>query len=86
MTLRRCVPRALPLSLKLKAQSGCLGLQVEEYSQRLKARSNRLDASEDRIAANRLLASEGFNSSRLAREMDAFEIKPSYEDVFQVAC
>mmetsp|Transcript_47925 Transcript_47925/g.120947 ORF Transcript_47925/g.120947 Transcript_47925/m.120947 type:complete len:866 (-) Transcript_47925:31-2628(-) len=59
-------------------------LQVEEYSARLKGRTSRIGASEARIAATRLLAAEGLNSSRLARELDVFELKPSYEDVFQV--
>eukprot|EP00193_Tetraselmis_chui_P015810 CAMPEP_0177789418 /NCGR_PEP_ID=MMETSP0491_2-20121128/22735_1 /TAXON_ID=63592 /ORGANISM="Tetraselmis chuii, Strain PLY429" /LENGTH=84 /DNA_ID=CAMNT_0019311273 /DNA_START=12 /DNA_END=263 /DNA_ORIENTATION=+ len=50
-------------------------LQVEEYSARLKSRTNRINASEDRIAATRLLAGEGLNTSRLARELDVFELK-----------
>ncbi len=38
--------------------------QLEQYSQKLRARTQRIDNSADEIAATRLLAQEGFNAQR----------------------
>ena len=38
--------------------------QLEQFSQKLRARTQRIDNSADQIAATRLLAQEGFNAQR----------------------
>ncbi|KAK9867148.1 hypothetical protein WJX84_008824 [Apatococcus fuscideae] len=58
--------------------------QLEQLSQKLRSRTQRLDNSADQIAATRLLAQEGFNAQRLETSLQAFEIKPTHEDVFDV--
>ena len=39
-------------------------LQVEQYSQQLKARAARIDPAGDALAATRLLAQEGLNTRK----------------------
>ncbi|EFJ19806.1 hypothetical protein SELMODRAFT_177656 [Selaginella moellendorffii] len=69
----------------LQARNLCRSLdQLESLSRQLKARTNRYDATGQSIAATRLLAREGINADQLARELKAFELKTSFEDVFPV--
>ncbi|KAK9828502.1 hypothetical protein WJX72_000423 [[Myrmecia] bisecta] len=58
--------------------------QVEQYSQKLRAKAQRIDPSADTLAATRLLAHEGLNTRKLTRALQTFELKPTYEDVFEV--
>ncbi|KAK9812585.1 hypothetical protein WJX73_010575 [Symbiochloris irregularis] len=55
--------------------------QVEHLSQKLKSKGRRLDASADSLAAARLFAQEGLSSQKISRELQAFELRPSYVDV-----
>ncbi|KAL4859943.1 Nuclear pore complex protein NUP93A [Chlorella vulgaris] len=59
-------------------------LQVEQYSQKLRSRAVRADASADTLEASRLLANEGLNPRKLTQALQTFELRPTYEDVFQV--
>lgn len=59
-------------------------LQVEQYSQKLRSRAARGDASTETLEASRLLAHEGLNPRKLTQALQTFELKPTYEDVFQV--
>ena len=59
-------------------------LQVEQYSQKLRSRAAGGDATADTLEASRLLASEGLNPRKLTRALQTFELRPTYEDVFQV--
>jgi nuclear pore complex protein Nup93 len=58
--------------------------QVEQYSQRLRGRAARADASTEALEASRLLAQEGLNPRKLSQALQTFELRPSYEDVFAV--
>lgn len=59
-------------------------LQVEQYSQKLRARGARGDATAESLDASRLLAHEGLNPRKLTQALQTFELRPTYEDVFQV--
>lgn len=59
-------------------------LQVEQYSQKLRARAARADATAESLEASRLLAHEGLNPRKLTAALQTFELRPTYEDVFQV--
>ncbi|KAK9915316.1 hypothetical protein WJX75_007541 [Coccomyxa subellipsoidea] len=59
-------------------------LQVEQLSQKLKARTARIDSGSQTLAATRLLAQEGLNSRKLTRALQTFELRPTYEDVLPV--
>ncbi|KAH7429846.1 hypothetical protein KP509_09G068400 [Ceratopteris richardii] len=58
--------------------------QLEVLSKKLKARTSRLEAPSQSIAATRLLAREGINADQLTRDLKSFELKTSFEDVFPV--
>lgn len=58
--------------------------QLEALSKKLKARTSRLEAPSQAIAATRLLAREGINADQLTRDLKSFELKTSFEDVFPV--
>ncbi|MCO5566899.1 hypothetical protein L7F22_020582 [Adiantum nelumboides] len=58
--------------------------QLEVLSKKLKARTSRLEAPSQAIAATRLLAREGINADQLTRDLKSFELKTSFEDVFPV--
>ncbi|KAL4437959.1 hypothetical protein ABPG77_004180 [Micractinium sp. CCAP 211/92] len=59
-------------------------LQVEQYSQKLRARAARADATTETLDASRLLAHEGLNPRKLTQALQTFELRPTYEDVFAV--
>lgn len=59
-------------------------LQVEQYSQKLRARAARADATNESLDASRLLAHEGLNPRKLTQALQTFELRPTYEDVFTV--
>eukprot|EP00249_Psilotum_nudum_P024016 c29060_g1_i1 orf=572-3217(-) len=58
--------------------------QLEALSKKLKAKTSRLEAPSQAIAATRLLAREGINAEQLTRDLRSFELKTSFEDVFPV--
>lgn len=58
--------------------------QLEALSRKLKARTSRIEAPSQAIAATRLLAREGINADQLTRDLKSFELKTSFEDVFPV--
>lgn len=58
--------------------------QVEQYSQKLRSRAARADATAESLEASRLLAAEGLNPRKLTQALHTFELRPTYEDVFQV--
>ncbi len=58
--------------------------QVEQYSQKLRARAARADATAETLDASRLLAHEGLNPRKLTQALQTFELRPTYEDVFAV--
>ncbi|CAL5221540.1 g3750 [Coccomyxa viridis] len=58
--------------------------QVEQLSRNLRAKTARLDAGAETIAATRLLAHEGLNTRKLTRALQTFELRPTYEDVMPV--
>lgn len=57
--------------------------QIEEFSQRLRAKAARGDPTTETLDASRLLAQEGLNPRRLNQALQTFELRPSYEDVFR---
>ena len=57
--------------------------QIEEFSQRLRAKAARGDPTIETLDASRLLAQEGLNPRRLNQALQTFELRPSYEDVFR---
>ena len=57
--------------------------QIEEFSQRLRAKAARGDPTIETLDASRLLAQEGLNPRRLNQAVQTFELRPSYEDVFR---
>lgn len=59
-------------------------LQVEQYSQKLRGKAARGDATAETLEASRLLAHEGLNPRRLTQALQTFELRPTYEDVFAV--
>jgi hypothetical protein len=59
-------------------------LQVEQYSQKLRSRAARADATAESLDASRLLAHEGLNPRKLTQALQTFELRPTYEDVFTV--
>lgn len=59
-------------------------LQVEQYSQKLRARAARADTTAETLDASRLLAHEGLNPRKLTQALQTFELRPTYEDVFAV--
>lgn len=78
---RLCTPspdRGVPLFLRRFVS------QVEQYSQKLRARSARADATAESLDAARLLAHEGLNPRKLTQALQTFELRPTYEDVFTV--
>ncbi|CAI9099390.1 OLC1v1036204C1 [Oldenlandia corymbosa var. corymbosa] len=56
--------------------------QLEVLSKKLKAKTLRIEAPSQSIAATRLLAREGINAEQLARDLKSFELKTTFEDVF----
>ncbi|KAH9307979.1 hypothetical protein KI387_035890, partial [Taxus chinensis] len=58
--------------------------QLEALSNKLKARTSRLEVPSHNIAATRLLAREGINAEQLARDLKSFELRTTFEDVFPV--
>ncbi|WOL18253.1 nuclear pore complex protein [Canna indica] len=56
--------------------------QLESLSKKLKSKTLRGEAPSQSISATRLLAREGINAERLARELKSFELKTTFEDVF----
>lgn len=58
--------------------------QIEQFSQRLRAKAVRGDPTTEANDASRLLAQEGLNPRRLNQALQTFELRPSYEDVFRV--
>lgn len=58
--------------------------QVEQYSQKLRARAARADATAETLDASRLLAHEGLNPRKLTQALQTFELRPTFEDVFAV--
>ncbi|GAB4816873.1 hypothetical protein N2152v2_003919 [Parachlorella kessleri] len=59
-------------------------LQVEQFSQKLRAKAARVDATSEALDASRLLAQEGLNPRRLNQALQTLQLRPTYEDVFQV--
>ena len=59
-------------------------LQVEQLSQKLRAKAVRADVTADTLDASRLLAQEGINPRKLTQALQTFELRPTYEDVFRV--
>ncbi|GMI65874.1 hypothetical protein like AT2G41620 [Hibiscus trionum] len=58
--------------------------QLEALSKKLKAKTLRTEAPSQSIAATRLLAREGINAEQLTRDLQSFELKTTFEDVFPV--
>ena len=58
--------------------------QIEQFSQRLRAKAARGDPTTQTLDASRLLAQEGLNPRRLDQALQSFELRPTYEDVFRV--
>lgn len=58
--------------------------QIEQFSQRLRAKAVRGDPTTEANDASRLLAQEGLNPRRLNQALQTFELRPTYEDVFRV--
>ncbi|GKU89810.1 hypothetical protein SLEP1_g3899 [Rubroshorea leprosula] len=56
--------------------------QLEALSNKLKAKTLRTEVPSQSIAATRLLAREGLNAERLARDLKSFELKTTFEDFF----
>nr|XP_009384164.1 PREDICTED: nuclear pore complex protein NUP93A [Musa acuminata subsp. malaccensis] len=56
--------------------------QLESLSKKLKSKTIRAEAPSQSISATRLLAREGINAERLARDLKSFELKTTFEDVF----
>uniref|UniRef100_A0A7N0UVA0 Nuclear pore protein n=1 Tax=Kalanchoe fedtschenkoi TaxID=63787 RepID=A0A7N0UVA0_KALFE len=56
--------------------------QLEVLSKKLKAKTQKAEATSQSIAATRLLAREGINAEQLARDLKSFELKTTIEDVF----
>jgi nuclear pore complex protein Nup93 len=57
--------------------------QIEQFSQRLRAKAARGDPTAEALDASRLLAQEGLNPRRLNQALQTFELRPTYEDVFR---
>ncbi|EFN57487.1 hypothetical protein CHLNCDRAFT_143016 [Chlorella variabilis] len=52
-------------------------LQVEQYSQKLRGRAARADATAESLEASRLLAHEGLNPRKLTQALQSFELRPT---------
>lgn len=59
-------------------------LQLQQYAESLRARTNRFKSLQNQTAATRLLAQQGFDSSRLTQDISGLELQPNVEDVFDL--
>mmetsp|Transcript_26955 Transcript_26955/g.58903 ORF Transcript_26955/g.58903 Transcript_26955/m.58903 type:complete len:850 (+) Transcript_26955:117-2666(+) len=57
-------------------------VQLQQYAESLRARTNKFRTLNNQIAATRLLAQQGFDATRLTQDVTALEIQPTIEDVF----
>ncbi|KAJ9514536.1 hypothetical protein QJQ45_016279 [Haematococcus lacustris] len=56
--------------------------QLQQYAQTLRARAGNFRSLNNQIAATRLLAQQGFDTSRLTQDVTTLDIQPTIEDVF----
>ncbi|KAL3150654.1 hypothetical protein ABBQ32_000453 [Trebouxia sp. C0010 RCD-2024] len=57
--------------------------QVQQLSEKMVSKVQHRDTTTDGLASARLLAQQGLNQRQLSKALSKFEMKPTYEDVYQ---